>query len=92
MIVIPGFFFKLFQLNRFSRLFSDKSSQYHNYFLPQYNPVFFFIVAEEQAKMLATAVSVDKTNYSVSFNEFLKLMSVQKEAEPDHETLVDVFA
>jgi len=47
---------------------------------------------EEQAKMLATAVSVDKTNYSVSFNEFLKLMSVQKEAEPDHETLVDVFA
>lgn len=47
---------------------------------------------EEQARMLAKTVSVDKTNCSVSFNEFLKLMSVQQESEPDHETLVDVFA
>ena len=47
---------------------------------------------EEQARMLAKTVSVDKTNCSVSFNEFLKLMSTQQEAEPDHETLVDVFA
>ena len=47
---------------------------------------------EEQARILAKTVSVDKTNCSVSFNEFLKLMSVQQEAEPDHETLVDVFA
>ena len=35
---------------------------------------------------------MDKTNCSVSFNEYLTLMSVQQEAEPDHETLVDVFA
>lgn len=41
--------------------------------------------------MLASVVSVDKTNYSVSFNEFLTLMSHQQESEPDHETLVDVF-
>jgi len=47
---------------------------------------------EEQARMLAKTVSVDKTNCSVSFNEFLTLMSVQQESEPDHETLVDVFA
>lgn len=46
----------------------------------------------EQARMLAQTASVDKTNCSVSFNEFLKLMSMQKESEPDHETLVDVFA
>lgn len=46
---------------------------------------------ESQAKMLASVVSVDKKNYSVSFNEFLKLMSVQQESEPDHETLIDVF-
>ena len=60
--------------------------------IQHYTTQCFFYIAEEQAKMLATAVSVDKTNYSVSFNEFLKLMSVQQEAEPDHETLVDVFA
>jgi len=47
---------------------------------------------EEPAKMLAASVSVDKTNYSVSFNEFLKLFSIQRDGEPDHETLVDVFA
>ena len=48
-------------------------------------------ISESQAKMLASVVSVDKTNYSVSFNEFLTLMSHQQESEPDHETLVDVF-
>ena len=52
----------------------------------------FCCILEEQARILAKTVSVDKTNCSVSFNEFLKLMSVQQEAEPDHETLVDVFA
>lgn len=46
----------------------------------------------DQAWALAKTVSVDKTNCSVSFNEFLTLMSVQQEVEPDHETLVDVFA
>ena len=41
---------------------------------------------------MAKSVSIDKTNYSVSFNEFLKLMSLQQEAEPDSEVLLDVFA
>ena len=49
-------------------------------------------IAADQAWALAKTVSVDKTNCSVSFNEFLTLMSVQQEVEPDHETLVDVFA
>ena len=35
---------------------------------------------------------MDKTNFSVSFNEFLKLMSEQQESEPDEEALVQVFA
>ena len=52
----------------------------------------FLIFSEEQARMLAKTVSVDHTNCSLSFNEFLTLMSTQQEAEPNHETLVDVFA
>lgn len=47
--------------------------------------------SEEQTRELASTVSVDKTNYSVSFNEFLKLMSMQQELEPDEETLVQVL-
>ena len=35
---------------------------------------------------------MDKTNHSVSFNEFLKLMSLQREVEPDEDTLLDMFA
>ena len=34
---------------------------------------------------------MDKTNFSVSFNEFLTLMSKEQEIEPDEETLVGVF-
>ena len=52
----------------------------------------FNILLEKQAQELAKSVSIDKTNYSVSFNEFLKLMSLQQEAEPDSEVLLDVFA
>jgi Ca2+-binding EF-hand superfamily protein len=37
-------------------------------------------------------VSADKTNFSVSFNEFLRLTAMQRESEPDQETLVQVFA
>ena len=48
--------------------------------------------SEEQAQELASSVSVDKTNFSVSFNEFLRLFSQQQESEPDEGTLVDVFA
>lgn len=46
---------------------------------------------EEGAQALATTVTVDTTNYSISFNEFLTFMSKQQQDEPDEETLVDVF-
>ena len=46
---------------------------------------------EEQARSLAETVSVDRTNHSVSFNEFLRLMSMQRDVEPDEETLLDMF-
>ncbi|TRY67218.1 hypothetical protein TCAL_15846, partial [Tigriopus californicus] len=49
-------------------------------------------LGEEQARLLATSVSVDKSHYSVSFNEFLKLISMQQASEPDEETLVEMFA
>lgn len=48
-------------------------------------------LSEEAAQALASTVTVDTTNYSISFNEFLKFMSQQQESEPDEETLVDVF-
>lgn len=47
---------------------------------------------EEAAQALASTVTVDTTNYSISFNEFLQFMSQQQNGEPDEETLVDVFA
>ena len=49
------------------------------------------LLSEEQARSLAETVSVDRTNHSVSFNEFLKLMSMQRDVEPDEETLLDMF-
>lgn len=49
-------------------------------------------LGEEQARLLASSVSVDKSHYSVSFNEFLKLISMQQASEPDEETLVEMFA
>ena len=55
------------------------------------NEYFVDLFSEEQARLLAASVSVDKTDYSVSFNEFLKLMSMQNQSEPDEETLVDMF-
>lgn len=53
--------------------------------------IFHFLSTEEQTRDLASTVSVDKTNFSVSFNEFLTLMSKEQEIEPDEETLVGVF-
>jgi aldehyde:ferredoxin oxidoreductase len=47
---------------------------------------------EEAAQALAATVTVDTTNYSISFNEFLRFISQQQEMEPDEDTLVDVFA
>lgn len=47
---------------------------------------------EEAAQALAATVTVDTTNYSISFNEFLRFISQQQEMEPAEDTLVDVFA
>ena len=43
-----------------------------------------------QAKSLAQLVSCDRHGFSVSFNEYLTLVSIQRR-EPDEETLLDVF-
>ena len=54
--------------------------------------MYLFYFVEEAAQALASTVTVDTTNYSISFNEFLQFMSQQQNGEPDEETLVDVFA
>ncbi|XP_023342314.1 uncharacterized protein LOC111712037 [Eurytemora carolleeae] len=40
---------------------------------------------------MAGLVSVDETGFSVSFNEYLRLVSLQRRAEPDEHSLLDVF-
>ena len=44
-----------------------------------------------QAKLLAGQVSVDVTGFSVSFNEYLRLISLKRRAEPDEDALMEVF-
>ena len=56
----------------------------------------YFILCEYlillfQAKNMAGQVSVDVTGYSVSFNEYLQLISIKRRAEPDEDTLMEVF-
>ena len=46
---------------------------------------------DEQTKAIAGLVSCDKTGYSVSFNEYLRLVSMQRRAEPDEQTLMEIF-
>merc|ERR1719334_2366430 len=50
-----------------------------------------FRANEDQAKSMVSLVSVDKIGFSVSFNEYLRLVSLQRRAEPNEETLLDVF-
>jgi len=50
-----------------------------------------FRANEDQAKGMAGLVSVDELGYSVSFNEYLRLVSLQRRAEPDENSLLDVF-
>jgi len=45
----------------------------------------------EQAKAIAAMVTCDMTGFSVSFNEYLRLISIQRRADPDEETLMEVF-
>jgi hypothetical protein len=40
---------------------------------------------------MVALVSCDTTASSVSFNEYLRLISVQRRAEPDEESLLGVF-
>ena len=63
---------------------------FHDFYFIHFITLFWF--AEEAAQALASTVTVDTTNYSISFNEFLQFMSQQQNGEPDEETLVDVFA
>ena len=45
----------------------------------------------EKAKAMASQVSVDTSGFSVSYNEYLKLISLQRRAEPDEDKLMEVF-
>ena len=40
---------------------------------------------------MASLVSVDVSGFSVSYNEYLKLISIKRRAEPDQDTLMEVF-
>ena len=44
-----------------------------------------------KAVSLARLVSCDRHGFSISFNEYLQLVSIQRKGEPDEETLLDVF-
>ena len=46
---------------------------------------------DDQTRALALLVSADKSGSSLSFNEYLRLVSMQRRAEPDQHSLTDVF-
>merc|ERR1711915_291517 len=46
---------------------------------------------EEQAKSMVKHVSCDHHGYSLSFNEYLQLVSAQRRREPDEQILMEVF-
>lgn len=50
-----------------------------------------FRANEGQAKAMVSLVSIDTIGFSVSFNEYLRLVSLQRRAEPSEETLLDIF-
>lgn len=50
-----------------------------------------FSASEEEARGLASLVSVDSLSFSVSFNEYLRLISIQRKSEPSEDTLLHVF-
>jgi len=70
-------------------IFSAFEAKFLTYYKQNFNLCF---ILEKQSQSLAKMVSVDKMNFSISFNEFLKLMSMQQASEPDSEVLLDVFA
>ena len=51
-----------------------------------------FLATEDNAKKIASGISVDKTEFSVSFNEYLSLMGSQnKMQEPSVDALLECF-
>ena len=51
-----------------------------------------FKATEDNAKKIADSISVDKTDFSVSFNEYLSLMGNQnKDQEPSADALLECF-
>ena len=51
-----------------------------------------FKATEDNAKKIADSISLDKTEFSVSFNEYLSLMGNQnKEQEPSADALLECF-
>ena len=49
------------------------------------------ICAPFQATELAGSVTCDNTGYSVSFNEFLKIVSNERKSQPDEMSLIEMF-
>eukprot|EP00090_Calanus_glacialis_P033004 TRINITY_DN54707_c0_g1_i1.p1 TRINITY_DN54707_c0_g1~~TRINITY_DN54707_c0_g1_i1.p1 ORF type:complete len:222 (-),score=65.89 TRINITY_DN54707_c0_g1_i1:110-775(-) len=45
----------------------------------------------EQVKSLVCQVGVDKTHFSLSFNEYLSLVAMQRTVDPTESSLLDVF-
>ena len=50
-----------------------------------------FVDADGYAQSVAADVSVDQKFYSVSFNEYLTLVSKQRNSEPSEGSLLEVF-
>ena len=46
---------------------------------------------EDQTRALSCLVSADTSGNSLSFNEYLRLVSMQRRKDPDEESLTDVF-
>ena len=44
-----------------------------------------------QAQSIVSLVSCDHHGYSVSFNEYLQLVSLQRRREPDEQIMIEVF-
>ena len=45
----------------------------------------------DQTKAMVKRVTCDMTGFSISFNEYLRLISIQRRADPDEDTLLEVF-
>jgi len=50
-----------------------------------------FRTSEEQTRDMVALVSCDTTASSISFSEYLRLVSIQRRAQPDTDSLLDVF-